>query len=136
MAAVDAAQAASDWVSGISSKTDKIERGIRAVTVAPGVAAARQADNWLARLNASKEKFKRRVSAVNLGEWQAAAINKGVPRIASGATAAEAKMANFFQKFLPYVEQGRTQLKPRGDYATNVQRMVAMVDHLHKFPGV
>ena len=131
--AQDPATVAAAWVAGLSSKTDKIKAGIDAVTVAPGQLAARQADTWANNTVAAKSKFARNVGAVSLQDWKTAAETKGIPRIATGAQAAQGKMAIFFGKLLPYIASAKSSLPPRGTYEQNKARASAMMDKMHQF---
>ena len=130
---LDPNQIAADWANGLAAKTDKISRGIDSVTVAPGAAAARQKSVWQANTAAAADKFARNVGKVGLAEWQSAAKTKGLPRIASGAQAAQPKMAAFLGRFLPFIASAAAALPPRGSYEQNKARMIAMVDKAHQF---
>jgi len=134
--ATDANQAAQDWVNGISAKTAKMTQSVQAVTVAPGQAAARQKAVWLQNTQASADRWAQRVGNVSLQDWQAAMVSKGIPRVASGASAAQGKMAAVFAQLLPYIENAKRSLPARGTYEQNKSRAVAMMDAMHNFPGV
>lgn len=123
----DAAAAA--WASRLAASTQKITDGVNSVTIAPGQAAARQADVWLQNTQAAQAKWKARVAAVPLSEWQSMMTQKGIPRIAAGATAAQPKFQSFMVQFLPYVAAGRNALPARGTLDQNIQRAVAMMRH-------
>ena len=125
--------AAQDWQTNLSNAGPKIERGIRNVNVAPGAAAARQKGAYVAGVNASQEKWARNVQAVSLPDWQAAAITKGVPRVASGAQAAMPKMAAFLQKVAPHIQAGLSALPPRGGIDQNLNRANQFARHMHTF---
>jgi len=126
-------QAAQDWVQGLSSKTAKMTAGAQAVTVSPGQSAARNAQAYLAGVQANFDKWKSRVAQVGLNDWQTAYVTKGVPRIASGAAASQAKFATFMGQLLPYVERGRTSLPQRGTFEQNTQRALAWMTYMHNF---
>lgn len=130
---LDANQVAQDWANRLGASGDKISRGVDAVTVAPGAAAARQADVWANNVVQAKSKFQRNVGKVSLSDWQGAMKTKGVQRIATGATAAQPKMAAFLQRFLPYISSAAAALPARGSYEQNKARMIAMVDKAHAF---
>lgn len=126
-------QAAADWVAGLSSKTTKIQSSVQAVTVSPGQAAARQKGAYLAGVQANVDRWATKVSAVPLSDWQTAMITKGIPRIASGASAAQGKMAGVFQQLLPHIERVKASLPPRGTFEQNKARANAMMDGMHGF---
>lgn len=124
---------AQKWSQRLAASTQAITDGVNAVTVAPGQAAARQKQVWAANTAAAANKWAVNTAAVSLQEWQSDMINKGVARIASGATAAEPKMAQFMGKLLPYVAAGQGQLPARGDINANIARMVAWTQYMAKF---
>lgn len=126
---------AQKWASRLGGAVDDIQRGVQAVTEAPGAAAARQKTLWLQRITASADKWARRVSAVSLADWQAAMIAKGLPRISGGAQAAIPKMTAFMADFLPYVEQGAATVRamPKGDVEAGISRAAAMIRHNAKY---
>lgn len=131
--AKDPATIAARWATNLGAATQKITDGVNAVTVAPGQAAARQADVWANNTVASKDKFRRNVGAVSLSDWQQAAINKGIPRIATGATQAQGKFQNFMVAFLPFVHSSVASLPPRGSLDQNIARMTAHVRKMATF---
>lgn len=124
---IDAATATANWLAGMSGATAKYTAGIQAVSTAPGVAAARQADVWVQNTTAAKAKFQKNVAAVDLGSWQQAAVQKGAPRLASGAVASQSKMANALQQILPQIASIKQSLPPRGNLEQNIARMNAYV---------
>lgn len=126
-------QAAADWVAGLSSKTAKMQAGAQAVTVAPGQAAARNAQAYIQGVQANLQKWQTNVARVSLGEWQQAYVAKGVPRIATGAQASQAKFAAFMGQLLPFVERGRSSLPQRGTFEQNVQRATQWMSYMHGF---
>lgn len=127
MAVKDPAAVASKWATRLGAATQAITDGVNSVTVAPGQKAAQQVDVWLANLQASRDKWVRNVSGVSLQSWQSAMLTKGVPRISQGATAAVPKMTQFMQQWLPYADQVRNSLPPRGTIDQNIARCVAQI---------
>lgn len=127
--------ATAKWVSGLSAATERMTAGAQGVTRAPGQAAAAAADKWLARVTASKDKFRNNVAAVSLADWQAAYVNIGIPRVAQGAQAKQAKMQNFMTQFLPYLQRGVSQIDqmPSVTLEDGIARMTAMVRYSAKF---
>lgn len=124
---------AQQWAQRLAQSTQQITEGVQRVTTAPGVAAARQKNVWINNLQASQDKWARRTAAVPLGDWQAAMIEKGVPRVSSGATAAVPKMASFMQQLLPFVDTAVQGLPARGDLNANISRMVAFTQKMATF---
>jgi hypothetical protein len=133
MANVNPQDAAAAWAQRLSASTDKIAKGIDAVTVAPGQAAARQADVWANNTIASKPKWQANVAAVSLQDWQKAAKEKGVQRIPGGAQAAQAKFADFMTQLLPHIDRVKGTLQPRGNLDQNINRMVAFSRGMSQF---
>lgn len=130
---VSADQAAQDWVSGLSSKTGKMTAGAQAVTVAPGQAAARQKGAYLAGVQAKVDTWATNVAAVTREQWINDYVTKGIPRVASGASAAQSKMAAVFQQLLPFIERGKASLPARGTFEQNKARATAWMDYMHGF---
>jgi len=131
--AVSADQAAADWVSGISAKTAKMQANVQAVTVAPGQLAARQKAVYVQNVQARADHWAARVGRVSLQEWQNAMITKGIPRVATGASAAQAKMTAVFAQLLPFIERGKSSLPQRGTFEQNKNRAMAWMDYMHGF---
>lgn len=127
--------AAQRWVAGLTNAGPKITDGINSVTVAPGQRAAAQADVWAANTAAAKGKFAKNSAAVPLETWKAAARDKGVARIATGASAAQQKMAAVLNKLLPVLAQEAASLPPRGTFEQNVQRATQMMTKMHARAG-
>lgn len=116
---------AAAWAQRLSASTDKISKGVAATTVAPGAAAARQKSVWQQNTAAAADKWATNVGKVTLAEWQTAMTDKGVQRIASGATAAQSKFADFMTQLLPHIDRVKAQLPARGNLDANINRMVA-----------
>lgn len=137
MAQKDPNSVANKWATNLAAAANSgaVTAGINAVQVAPGQAAARQKGVWLQNVTAAADTWASNVAAVPLQSWQQDAINKGVPRIATGATAAEPKFVNFMTKLLSTVNTAKAQLPPRGTFQQNLQRANQMATALHNAKG-
>lgn len=133
MTAMSPDQIAAEWAQRLAASTQKIQSGVQAVSVSPGAAAARQKAAWLAAVQANADKWARRVSAVQVGDWQAAMINKGIPRIATGASAAQPKFTAFMTRLLPAINTAKAGLPARGNLQQNIARMTQFVTAMSQF---
>lgn len=125
--------AAAKWAQALGASTPRIQSGVEGVRTPPGQAAARQKQVWAQNVAAAQDKWAARVSSVGLTEWQQAVITKGIPRVASGATAAQPKMQAFMSQLLPYIASGVQALPPRGNLEQNIARMTGWVRHMSQF---
>lgn len=121
----DPTAAATKWAQNLGGATAAYTAGVQAVTTAPTAQAAAASDRWLTGIQQSVPKFKASLQAVSLQDWQNAAVNKGAPRLASGASAAQDKVSAVFGKLFPYINQVRNSLPGRGDLEQNIQRSAA-----------
>lgn len=133
MAQKDPNSVAQKWATNLGGATTAIQDGVNAVTTSPGQAAARNKAGYLAGVNANVNKWATAVAAVTTNDWQTAMLTKGVPRIATGAAAAQPKMATFMQKLLPFQASLVASLPPRGDLNQNIQRATAFMTGMAKF---
>lgn len=137
MAMQSAAQVAANWRNAMANSGQKLTAGVQAVTEAPTQKAARRVDAMVAGIQraAADGRIQRGLEAVSLEDWRKAMLEKGAPRVAAGAAAAEPKMRDFMQEFLPHVEAGVRQLEsmPRGDLETNLARAMQMMRHNASF---
>lgn len=133
MTALSADAIAQKWATGLAGASATITAGVNAVTTAPGLAASRQAAAYQAGVAANVAKWQKNVAGVSLQDWQNATITKGVPRIATGATAAQPAFAQFMSKLLPFQAQLVNTLPPRGNTAQNIQRAVAFMNGMTNF---
>jgi hypothetical protein len=131
--AKNAADSAALWAQRTAAATPQYISGVQAVTVSPGQKASQKAAFWASQTQAAQAKFAAATGAITLGDWQAGAINKGAPRIASGVAAAQPKMQTFLTSLIQYEQSALAQLPPRGDAMQNQQRMVAWNNLMLKF---
>lgn len=121
------------WSQGLQGAGQRIADGVQSVTVAPGAAAARQKQAWQQNTVAAADKWARNTAAVTREDWQRAMIEKGVPRIGAGATAAEPKFVQFMGRLLPHIDSVKSTLPPRGNLDANINRMTQFVRGMAKF---
>lgn len=122
---------ADKWVSHLGGSVDTIRQGVQAVTTSPTQQAAAAGPLWQQRLAAPETlaKFQRSLGRVSLADWQGAMINKGIPRIATGAAQARDKFTQFLTQFLPFVENVASQVRtmPKATLEDRIQRAVAQI---------
>lgn len=137
MAMPSAATVAKNWQNGMANSGEKLKQGIMSVQVAPTQKAAQRIDAMVAGVirAAQSGKTQAALNAVSLQDWQKAMIDKGLGRVAAGASSAVPKFQRFMDKFLPHLQQGLDALasNPRGDLEQNIGRMVQMARHNSTF---
>jgi hypothetical protein len=126
-------QIAAKWAQNLGQSTQRIQDGVQSVTQAPGLAAAAQKTTWVQNTTSSADKWASNTAKVTLGEWQQAMIEKGLQRVASGATAAEPKFNAFMGRLLPHIDSVKRSLPARGNLDANINRMVAFTRGMAKF---
>lgn len=126
-------QIAQRWAQNLGSATQKITDGVNSVSVSPGQAAARQKAVYLQNVQASVDKWASRTAAVPLDTWKQDMINKGIPRIATGAAAAQPKFQTFMTALLPHIASQVQALPARGNLEANINRMVQFTRGMAKF---
>jgi len=135
--AKDAATVAKKWANNLSQATTSMTDGVNAVTQAPTAAAALRAQAYVQGVQnaVNSGSWQAALNAVSLQDWKNAMTQKGIPRVASGATQAIPKMQSFLNKLLPYQANLKQQLAstPRGDKSQNMQRMIAWFDGMSNF---
>jgi len=129
---------ANRWAANLANATQKITNSVNALTVSPTSLAANAAQTWLARLNdpATLTKFQNSLNRVTLNQWQTSMVQKGIPRISSGAQAAiQTKMIPFLTQWLPYEQAGQQQVKtmPKATLQDRINRAVFMINYNHQF---
>lgn len=131
------ATVAANWQRGMANSSEKLKQGIQAVTQSPTAKAAQRIDAMVAGVQraAASGKTAAALNAVSTEDWKKAMLEKGVPRVAAGASAAQPKFQAFMSRFLPHLQSGLAQLEsmPRGDLETNINRANAMMRHNAQF---
>jgi hypothetical protein len=133
MTALTAEQVAAKWSQNLSGATTNITAGVNAVQLAPGQAAARQKAVYVANVQASADKWASNVAAVSAEQWKQDMIQKGIPRIATGAQQAQPKFAGFMNRLLPYIATGKSTLPARGNLSQNIARSTAWIQYMANF---
>lgn len=135
MARVDAQGWLKKWGTNLQASGQYITAGVKAVQQAPGQAAAAAQDRMLANLTQSVTSgaWARAVSSVSLGDWQNAMINKGIPRLSQGITAAQASKVQIITQTLQVVDAAAAAANslPRGDINASIARAAAFMTYMH-----
>lgn len=128
-----AADAAQRWAQNFGSSGAKYQAGVEGVAVAPGALAARAKALWLANTQAAGDRFAANSAKVTREAWIAQTVAKGVPRLASGAAAAQSKTEAAFAKLFPAIANAVNSLPARGDIEMNITRSGAFARAMHKY---
>ena len=127
MARVNAVEYQEKHARRLKASTEDIRKGIKRVTVAPGVAAAAQEDLLIAKFTEAVRsgKWAKKVAGVSLQDWQDAFLNKGVDRIAAGIDNAKAKTIASAEVLLANVDTASEEVKrmPKGTIDDSINRM-------------
>lgn len=131
MPTLDPATIAAKWATNLSNSVNSIRAGVQAVTTSPTQLAAAAVTTWQARLAdpATATKYTRGLQRVTLNDWQQAMLNKGIPRISSGAQAATPKFQKFLTAFLPFEMNVAQQVRsmPKATLQDRINRAVAQI---------
>lgn len=134
MALKPASEWGTKWSAGMAAATPAYTAGVNAVTVAPGQLAAANKAGYVAGVNSSQDLWAQRVN-VPVQDWKTAAVTKGAPRLASGATAALPKYSSAAQKLYTFYQQQNASLPARGTFEQNLARFTQLVTNLHQQRG-
>jgi hypothetical protein len=129
----DPTTAAATWAQKFGASGTKWAAGVNSVTVAPGQLAARAKQLWLTNTTAAADRFAANSAAVSLQTWQTQTVAKGQPRLASGAQAAQEKVAAAFAKLFPAIQSAVNALPPRGDIEANIARSAQFARTMNKY---
>lgn len=122
-------------IDNLSRSGDRIKEGIMGVTVAPGKLAAQNKERYLAGINKSVDKWADNVASVSLTDWQQAAVEKGVPRIAEGIRQAAPKLTDFHTQLQNFQTTYLSKLnaKPVLSLTDAISKMSENVTQMSKF---
>lgn len=130
-------QFAEKWNRRIKAAVPDIQAGVQATSTSPGEAAASKQDkllqNFMEAVNSGV--WAARVRSVPLEEWKRQTLQKGVPRIASGADGAVDKQRQFASQLLPYLERvvNEVQRMPDLTLEDSINRAVHVIREMAKF---
>jgi len=133
--------ATNSWLRGMQNAGAKAKESALAVSVAPGQKAAAAAELYRRKVNEAVDsgRFQDGAAAISLQEWQRAYIDKGIPRISSGATAALPKVQRFNDFWQPVCAASKTQVASmaKGTLEDSKARMIANMEYLarNKYKG-
>lgn len=137
MAKMTGSEFAEKWARNLGASAEYIRRGIESVTESPGQKAVQKKAKWVARMTSADvhERWARQTGRVTVEDWKRKAIEVGLPRISSGASASVPKMAQFGEALLSYQEQGLAKLRNMPDITLedSKARLLAWFDHMARF---
>ena len=132
---VDPNTLAQMWAQNLAGATTRMQAGAQAVTTSPGQAAAAQQSVWLANVTASANLWAQKVSQVTTQQWQNDYITKGIPRVATGAQAAQNKFASILGKIIANEKTIVAGLPARGGLDANIARSAAFARAMAQTKG-
>ena len=128
-------QLAANWANNLAGATARMQAGAQAVTTPPGQAAAAQQGVWIANVTAAANRWAQNVAAVTLPQWQQAYIQKGLPRVAGGAQAAQASFATTLGRIIAAEKTIVPGLPARGNLQANIARSAAFATQMNALKG-
>jgi predicted transcriptional regulator len=128
-------QLAANWANNLAGAQARMQAGAQAVTTPPGQAAAAQQAVWLANVTAAANRWAQNVAAVTTQQWQTAYISKGLPRVASGAQAAQANFATILGRIIAAEKTIVPGLPARGNIDANIARSAAFARAMNQLKG-
>lgn len=121
----------------LKGSIEDIRTGLSRVTVSPTAQAAAKQDKMIAELTraVTSGKWAARLRSVTLEQWKAAAIEKGLPRIASGIDGATAKQVDFATQLFAYENTVLTRVEAMPDLTIedSIGRATTWIREMSKF---
>jgi len=137
MATKDPKSVAEKWVRRTQAASQDMVNGVNAVTTNPAQQAIAKEAKLLNNVTEAitSGKWRRGMAAVTLEGWKQAMIQKGAPRVAAGAQAAQTKSEQFYAELLPYQDSLKSKLASMPDMTLqdNIQRAVTWMSDMSKF---
>lgn len=129
----NAASVSQRWQRNLAGSVEKIREGIRAVTVSPTESALAAKDRYLAGVQdaVGSGRYEAGLRSVSLQQWQEAALEKGVNRVASGAQSAQSKVQRFMETWLPAQMElsRRVASMPKGTISDSTARAAFAIQY-------
>ncbi len=139
MARVTPDEYAAKHAARLKAATPDIRRGIERTQTAPGEAAVREQDKLLSRFQeaVASGRWAAATRSVSLQDWQAAAIDKGLGRIAAGIDAAQDKQVAMAGRLLAAVDSaaGKARAMPSTTLEDNINRSATFIREMSKAKG-
>ena len=133
----DPTSAARNWSQGLTGAGQKITDGVNRVQTAPGQKAAQQVQKYINGVTNAVPKWQRKVAAVSLESWRSSMINKGVPRVATGAQAAEGKFQQAITPLFSFMQSLWNQVESMDTSTPGARdaKMLAWVQGMRQYQG-
>lgn len=123
----------------LKAATEDIRRGIARTSQAPGEAAVKQQDKLTTNFQqaVSSGRWAAATRAVSLQDWQQAATEKGIGRIAAGIDAAQARQVQMAGRLLAAVDSaaGKARALPSTTLEDNITRSSTFMREMSKSKG-
>jgi len=138
MPKLDPTAGAAKWANRTKAAVQDVVDGVKRTDKNPTAEAAKKLDKMRAKFNEAVDsgKVERGLKRVSKEDWQAAMINVGAGRIATGVDSkGKGKMEEFAQEFYPHLESGQREVEAMPDVTLEdgVNRAAAMIRHNAKF---
>lgn len=125
------------WRDRLSASVERVRAQVEKLTVSPTERAAASVQRWIARLQDpdTQERWQANLRAVSLEDWKRAMIEKGVPRIAQGASAAQAKVTDFASKLINYLNTVLPEIErmPKLTIEDSINRVTTYIRRMAQF---
>lgn len=139
MAKLSADEYAAKHAQRLKASTEDIRRGIDRTSQAPGEAAVKQQGKLVANFAdaVNSGRWASATRAVSLSDWQTAAKDKGIGRIAGGIDAVQASQVQMAGRLLAAVDSaaGKVASMPSTTLEDNINRSATFIREMAKSKG-